>query len=197
MGRGYSRIDPSHNRFERHEGKKPMLYCKYCHKLGHSIEKCYKLHGFPPNHKFRGGRRMVAFAQADYQENDHHVSISHNPQTAVPGFTPEQSHNSWPYFRLFGWVRQLTTLTLQLKDLITTLVLQPSPVLQVYIHLILDTVCACYHLCLIRKIHGLWTLELVTICVTTRTWLLVWKSLLGLIQSICPMKPSWQLHMLA
>ena len=34
---------------------------------------------------------MVAFAQADDQENDHDGSISHSQQPAVPGLTPEQS----------------------------------------------------------------------------------------------------------
>ncbi|XP_038688753.1 uncharacterized protein LOC119987919 [Tripterygium wilfordii] len=28
-------------------GKKP-LSCNYCHKQGHNIDKCYKLHGYPP-----------------------------------------------------------------------------------------------------------------------------------------------------
>ncbi|XP_075111237.1 uncharacterized protein LOC142181703 [Nicotiana tabacum] len=31
---------------------KPSLICKYCKKPGHIIEKCYKLHGLPPNIKF-------------------------------------------------------------------------------------------------------------------------------------------------
>jgi len=91
MDRVDSRIDLSRNRFERNEGKKPSLYYNYYKKPGHSIEECYRLHGFPPNQKFRGGRGMVAFAQADDQGNDHHGSISQNTQTVVPGLTQEQS----------------------------------------------------------------------------------------------------------
>ncbi|XP_019244384.1 PREDICTED: uncharacterized protein LOC109224252 [Nicotiana attenuata] len=39
---------------------KSSLLCKYCKKPGHFIDKCYKLHGFPPNFKFTKGRRTAA-----------------------------------------------------------------------------------------------------------------------------------------
>lgn len=45
------------------------LFCKYCKKSGHLIDKCYKLHGFPQNFKFTKGRKMAANAIVD--------SISH------------------------------------------------------------------------------------------------------------------------
>ncbi|XP_059306243.1 uncharacterized protein LOC132057633 [Lycium ferocissimum] len=35
-----------------YDNKKSSLICKYCKKTGHLIDKCYKLHGFPPNFKF-------------------------------------------------------------------------------------------------------------------------------------------------
>ncbi|XP_018624406.2 uncharacterized protein [Nicotiana tomentosiformis] len=31
------------------------LTCKYCKKPGHTLDKCYKLHGYPPNFKFTKG----------------------------------------------------------------------------------------------------------------------------------------------
>lgn len=33
--------------------------CTHCGKLGHTIEKCYKLHGFPPGFKFKGKGSMA------------------------------------------------------------------------------------------------------------------------------------------
>ena len=33
--------------------------CTHCGKLGHTVEKCYKLHGFPPGYKFKN-RNMMA-----------------------------------------------------------------------------------------------------------------------------------------
>ncbi|XP_075074682.1 uncharacterized protein LOC107767956 [Nicotiana tabacum] len=41
------------------------LSCKYCKKPGHTIEKCYKLHGFPPNFKFTKGKKFVTTASAE------------------------------------------------------------------------------------------------------------------------------------
>nr|XP_016509153.1 PREDICTED: uncharacterized protein LOC107826665 [Nicotiana tabacum] len=39
------------------------LYCKYCKKPYHTIEKCYKLHGFSPNFKFTKGKKFGTAAR--------------------------------------------------------------------------------------------------------------------------------------
>lgn len=47
---------------------KSTIVCKYCKKLGHSIDKFYKLQGFPPNFKsnrFPPPRRSVAHVEVD------------------------------------------------------------------------------------------------------------------------------------
>ncbi|XP_070051766.1 uncharacterized protein [Nicotiana tomentosiformis] len=62
-------------------GNKPRPFCDYCKKLGHTKDKCYKLHGYPQNfgnshtqnpnrgqnmnqaEKFSKGRRIVASVQ--------------------------------------------------------------------------------------------------------------------------------------
>ena len=36
---------------------RPM--CTHCGKLGHTIDKCYKLHGFPPSFKFKNKPSMA------------------------------------------------------------------------------------------------------------------------------------------
>lgn len=43
--------------------KKFPLFCKYCKKPGHLVEKCYKLHGFPPNFKFTRQKVFQSSAQ--------------------------------------------------------------------------------------------------------------------------------------
>ncbi|XP_012857659.1 PREDICTED: uncharacterized protein LOC105976934 [Erythranthe guttata] len=33
--------------------RKDKIYCTHCHKTGHTVEKCYRLHGFPPGYQPR------------------------------------------------------------------------------------------------------------------------------------------------
>ncbi|XP_075076576.1 uncharacterized protein LOC142163213 [Nicotiana tabacum] len=37
---------------QKPDNQRSSIICKYCKKPGHSVEKCYKLHGFPQNFKF-------------------------------------------------------------------------------------------------------------------------------------------------
>ena len=124
MDKGDSRADHFHGGVARNEAKKSNLFCNYCKKPGHSIDKCYRLHGFPPNFKFKGGRRVAALVQTEDQEKSWPSSILQNSQTAmvVPGLTPEQSSQSLLYSRMFSCRKQL-------KDLNITLNLQHSQVL--------------------------------------------------------------------
>lgn len=46
-----------------YDNKKSPLFCKYCKKPGHLVEKCYKLHGFPPNFKFTRQKVIQSSAQ--------------------------------------------------------------------------------------------------------------------------------------
>ncbi|XP_070025296.1 uncharacterized protein [Nicotiana sylvestris] len=47
------------------EPMKTTLSCKYCKKPGHTVGKCYKIHGFPQDFKFNKGKRSVACVQID------------------------------------------------------------------------------------------------------------------------------------
>lgn len=44
------------------QGGKPMkkLVCTHCGKIGHTIKKCYHLHGFPPGFKFTKDKNALA-----------------------------------------------------------------------------------------------------------------------------------------
>ncbi|XP_019266226.1 PREDICTED: uncharacterized protein LOC109243706 [Nicotiana attenuata] len=57
---------------QRPDNQRSSLICKYCKKPGHSIEKCYKLHGFPQNFKFTKGntpRRTAAHVEVQTPVN--------------------------------------------------------------------------------------------------------------------------------
>ncbi|XP_019238854.1 PREDICTED: uncharacterized protein LOC109218914 [Nicotiana attenuata] len=64
------------------------LFCKYCKKNGHVIEKCYKLHGFPQNFKF--GNKNVRIAANVLSSAD--PKSYGGPDTALSPntITPEQ-----------------------------------------------------------------------------------------------------------
>ncbi|XP_042944479.1 uncharacterized protein LOC122278348 [Carya illinoinensis] len=41
------------------------LLCSHCSLIGHTVDKCYKLHGYPPNYKFRDKSKVPASANAN------------------------------------------------------------------------------------------------------------------------------------
>ena len=61
--------------------------CSHCGKLGHTMEKCFKLHGFPPGFKPKGNTSMVN--QVGFQDNTVEKGQSSNDATQF-SFTQEQ-----------------------------------------------------------------------------------------------------------
>lgn len=45
------------------KGGNKVVECRYCKKKGHTIDKCYKLHGFPANYSFNRNKRFAANVQ--------------------------------------------------------------------------------------------------------------------------------------
>ena len=76
------------------KGKERPL-CTHCGKLGHTMDKCYKLHGFPPSYKFKNKNIMAhqVSTVAD-QFQGHHLApnADHNlvVTTQASAFTPNQ-----------------------------------------------------------------------------------------------------------
>nr|XP_016481241.1 PREDICTED: uncharacterized protein LOC107802288 [Nicotiana tabacum] len=70
------------------------LFCKYCKKSGHTIDKCYKLIGFPQGFKFTKGKRfgIGANVESSTSENSNSptTSGSNGPVSGIPGLTMEQ-----------------------------------------------------------------------------------------------------------
>ncbi|XP_009760805.1 uncharacterized protein [Nicotiana sylvestris] len=77
--------------------------CKYCKKPSHTIDKCYKLHGYPPNFKFTkgsGSKKTAAHVEvnspgppANVVSNMDSESVKpseSNNVSMVPGLTQDQ-----------------------------------------------------------------------------------------------------------
>ena len=44
----------SSSNYNSYKSKKDKPYCTHCGMLGHTIDKCYKIHGYPPSYKPKG-----------------------------------------------------------------------------------------------------------------------------------------------
>ncbi|XP_060188475.1 uncharacterized protein LOC132617483 [Lycium barbarum] len=81
--------------------QKASLYCKYCKRTGHVIEKCHRLHGYPSNFKFTKGsgsnfgpRKVAAKAACESYPTDSSTSsvpFNESTQMTVPDQTYEGS----------------------------------------------------------------------------------------------------------
>ena len=79
------------------KGKERPL-CTDCGKLGHTIDKCYKLHGFPPGYKFKNKSMAHLVSSATLDQPHKHMVMplqegvpSHNVVTThAPSFSPYQ-----------------------------------------------------------------------------------------------------------
>ncbi|XP_057444806.1 uncharacterized protein LOC130737053 [Lotus japonicus] len=71
--------------------------CSYCGKMGHTIEDCYKKHGFPPGFKFKnpkyaGKSANLAHTTDEDQESTSQENASGQEATRF-GFTADQYHH--------------------------------------------------------------------------------------------------------
>ncbi|XP_019264486.1 PREDICTED: uncharacterized protein LOC109242109 [Nicotiana attenuata] len=76
---------------------KSNIVCRYCKKPGHLVDKCYKLHGFPPGFKFTKGKRIAANVEVQGYPNSvgsqNTVESSQGPsesESLIPGLTKDQ-----------------------------------------------------------------------------------------------------------
>lgn len=73
--------------------KRDRPTCSHCGIVGHTIEKCYKIHGFPPGFKFTKSRIAGDSSAHQVQSHDDGSSsqlVSQFTSQIVPQFTPEQ-----------------------------------------------------------------------------------------------------------
>ena len=49
--------------------KKGMPQCIHCGAIGHVVDKCYKLHGYPPSYKFKSTKGQAVVALPPFANN--------------------------------------------------------------------------------------------------------------------------------
>ena len=64
--------------------------CTHCGKLGHTMDKCYKLHGFPPGFKFKNNKNAIAH-QVSTNLELFHGNTSNGITDLVPFVTVSQA----------------------------------------------------------------------------------------------------------
>jgi len=76
--------------YKKTEGRRP--FCEHCKKLGHTMEKCYKLHGYPnkPFARQKGGKYANnVWTEAENQKET--ASSSSVSSVTLPGLDADQS----------------------------------------------------------------------------------------------------------
>ncbi|XP_075082297.1 uncharacterized protein LOC142166805 [Nicotiana tabacum] len=77
----------------------PNVSCKYCKKPGHSVDKCYILHGFPADFKFTRIKKYASCVQTESPPSFAVTSTSQHTNTSTPGFTKEQYQHLMTLFQ--------------------------------------------------------------------------------------------------
>ncbi|XP_070022292.1 uncharacterized protein [Nicotiana sylvestris] len=86
-----TRFPPHFQPQRQYTQKNKDLFYKYCKKSGHTIDKCYKLIGFPQGYKFTKGRKFGTATNVDSSENFNSTNVGSNgPVSGIPGLTMEQ-----------------------------------------------------------------------------------------------------------
>lgn len=80
-----------HPTFSHKPNSKPV--CTHCGKTGHKVEKCYRLHGFPPGFKFTKNRNASAHVTSTDQEDQSTPGLSTLQEQCQSLITSLQSQN--------------------------------------------------------------------------------------------------------
>ncbi|MED6223264.1 hypothetical protein PIB30_072342 [Stylosanthes scabra] len=113
-GKGKSRRGKSQG--GKSHGGKNKLQCSYCGKLGHSVDTCYKKHGYPPHFKGKNGADSTgSFSAAFKTEGDSEKlsdcgHSSHVEDLGVTRWSSLLSKNK-PYLHFLVALRGSTSLT--------------------------------------------------------------------------------------
>ncbi|XP_060210463.1 uncharacterized protein LOC132637387 [Lycium barbarum] len=84
---------------KRNSSSSTSLFCKYCKRPGHVMEKCHKLHGYPPDFKFTKNKKSASCVQTDnfippgVLGRIPEPPIYHTPNSPVYVLNKEQYHH--------------------------------------------------------------------------------------------------------
>ena len=84
--------------------RKPILFCEHCKRNGYTIEKCYKIHGFPNKSQARGrGGYNQSSNRRAYNTWTEHIALdgqTNQPESqsaGLPRLSPEQSKQLYQF----------------------------------------------------------------------------------------------------
>nr|XP_009783110.1 PREDICTED: uncharacterized protein LOC104231751 isoform X2 [Nicotiana sylvestris]XP_016511120.1 PREDICTED: uncharacterized protein LOC107828344 isoform X2 [Nicotiana tabacum] len=66
------------------------IFCTYCKKTGHTVDKCYRLHGFPTDFKFTKNKKSASCVQTEVPYVSPSRSSAASSDNSVYGFTKQQ-----------------------------------------------------------------------------------------------------------
>ncbi|KAF5785105.1 putative transcription factor interactor and regulator CCHC(Zn) family [Helianthus annuus] len=76
----------SDNKKRFNKGPNPNLKCTHCNKVGHTVDKCFELHGYPPNYRSKPSQTNSQWSKSNNSVNnsvsDKSVSNSLNSLTS-------------------------------------------------------------------------------------------------------------------
>ncbi|XP_019248797.1 PREDICTED: uncharacterized protein LOC109228070 [Nicotiana attenuata] len=67
-----------------------IVSCKYCKKPSHTVDKCYRLHGFPTDFKFTKSKKYASCVQTENPSTTAVTTTSQQADPSAHGFTKEQ-----------------------------------------------------------------------------------------------------------
>ncbi|KAJ0754023.1 putative RNA-directed DNA polymerase [Helianthus annuus] len=67
-------------------GPNPNLKCTHCNKLGHTVDRCYEIVGYPQNSKSRSNQSTKSFASNNSVSN----KVESSSASTIPALTPDQ-----------------------------------------------------------------------------------------------------------
>ena len=77
------------------EGRRSQLFCNHCKRNGHTVERCYKIHGYPNANKPGGKPKPHRGAHSAWTEAEQEEESTAVP--SLPGLNPEQSRQLYQF----------------------------------------------------------------------------------------------------
>lgn len=81
--KSYNSSNATSNQTKKYSNNRERPYCSHCKFQGHTIEKCYKLHEYPPSYKTKSKSNHVNVA---IMNDDLNSSVSDELSNMLSGF---------------------------------------------------------------------------------------------------------------
>lgn len=72
------------------DGRNSSKICSFCGKTGHTVDVCYRKHGYPPNYFQKNSSVASSSANESYEQKDESSVADKEPKANLPTFTTEQ-----------------------------------------------------------------------------------------------------------